>query len=193
MISGNSVPRGDRLPKVLPGFIERPRSGMFLEISHNVNNKYQHTKNNYIIQAITITLVIFTTLLGDYFQPQFLCGVAIYAFVSAVVLTAFHLRGLFNKSNFPWIWVECVNSAIIVLLLFISSTLLAAILTRGCIVTGVNFITLFFSGFCDRVGNFFKVVGYVAVMIYVMDTIDKFVIARAPRAQYVWTTPNMPE
>lgn len=123
--------------------------------------------------AITITLVIFTTLLGDYFQSQFLCGVAIYAFVSAVVLTAFHLRGLFNKSNFPWIWVECVNSAIVALLLLISSTLLIVILTRGCIVTGI--------------------VGYVAVMIYVMDTIDKFMMARTPRARYVWTTPNMPE
>lgn len=38
-----------------------------------------------------------------------------------------------------------------------------------------------------------KIVGYVAVMIYVMDTIDKFMMARTPRARYVWTTPNMPE
>lgn len=136
--------------------------------------------------------MIFTTLLGDYFQSQFLCGVAIYAFVSAVVLTAFHLRGLFNKSNFPWIWVECVNSAIVALLLLISSTLLIVILTRGCIVTGVNTIN-YPLDLVTKSGETLQIVGYVAVMIYVMDTIDKFVMARTPRARYVWTTPNMPE
>ncbi|XP_066245908.1 uncharacterized protein [Euwallacea similis] len=127
-----------------------------------------------ILEAcLNVVLIVFTALLGQTFQPQFLCGCSIYGFLSVVVLVAFHLRGVVEKSEFPWFWVEFINSSLMAMLLLIASSLLAAELTKGCIVTGI--------------------LGFIAVMVYVLDAIEKFNLAKGPRTRYVWSVPNMVE
>ncbi|KAL1494271.1 hypothetical protein ABEB36_009895 [Hypothenemus hampei] len=120
--------------------------------------------------TLTTTLIIFATLLTNTYQAQFLCGLCIYGFVSAVALLALHIRGLVKKSEFPWFWVEFINSGLMTVLLLVASTSVAMVLTKGYIITSI--------------------VGFVAVLIYSLDSIDRFTAARTPRARYVWTVPN---
>ncbi|XP_066137589.1 uncharacterized protein [Euwallacea fornicatus] len=125
-----------------------------------------------ILEAgLNVTLIVFTAFLGQTFKPQFLCGCSIYGFLSVVVLVAFHLRGVVEKSDFPWFWVEFVNSSVLAMLLLIASSLLVATLTKGCIITGI--------------------IGFIAVMVYILDAIEKFNLAKSPRTRYVWSMPNM--
>ncbi|ENN71946.1 hypothetical protein YQE_11380, partial [Dendroctonus ponderosae] len=121
--------------------------------------------------VLHLVLLVSAISLGASIQAQFFCGISIYGFVSSLVLLCLHVRGIIKNSEFPWFWVECVNSALMALLLLTSSSFVVAVLTKGYILTGL---------------------GFIAVMVYTLDAIDKFFLARTPRARIVWTTPNMP-
>ncbi|XP_023014157.2 uncharacterized protein [Leptinotarsa decemlineata] len=98
--------------------------------------------------------------------------VAAFAFLSTGFFLITHLIPRFRSLEIPWHWIECGNAFILTGTYLISASVVILELIGPFVVTGV--------------------LGYIATMAYLLDTIDKFRLAVTPRARYVWTTPNMP-
>ncbi|XP_060517561.1 uncharacterized protein LOC132696633 isoform X2 [Cylas formicarius] len=123
--------------------------------------------------VLNVTIIIFVSLIGYNLKSNLLNWTAVYALTCVVFLLAVHVSGFTKTSEWPWFWIECVNSIILTVLFATTSTIVISDLSKGFIVTGV--------------------VGYAITIVYALDTLDKYNLAKTPRSRYVWTTPNMPE
>ncbi|XP_030767898.1 uncharacterized protein LOC115891549 [Sitophilus oryzae] len=112
-----------------------------------MSNTY-HTGVNYIWSTpgilqiaeglLNIILIVSSTVIDASFRANFLCGIAIFAVLSVIVLLGVNITGVPAKSDVPWFWIQFFCAVNLVLLYSISSTLVIIQLTKGSIITGVR-------------------------------------------------------
>ncbi|XP_076271492.1 uncharacterized protein LOC143203228 isoform X2 [Rhynchophorus ferrugineus] len=123
--------------------------------------------------CISVALIISATVIDGTFRTSFVCGLAIFGLLSAVVLLILNMLGTTKKCDWPWLWIELICSVNMILLYAISSTIVLCEFTKAAIILGI--------------------LGYIALTVYIFDVFEHLKEIRTPRSRYVWTVPNMPE
>ncbi|XP_056648293.1 uncharacterized protein LOC130452839 [Diorhabda sublineata] len=124
-------------------------------------------------QVLNIAVLIGVSVCG--FQTTIiLLGINVfYAICTTTFFLIVRYRSVFKNSTFPWDWIECANCIAVAIMYALGSSIALSEMSKEFIVTAI--------------------IGYIAAMVYALETVDAFKLAATPRARYVWTTPNMPE
>ncbi|XP_049822006.1 uncharacterized protein LOC109602519 isoform X2 [Aethina tumida] len=125
-----------------------------------------------IEQILSATLVCLLLFGGQQTKTYFLFGVAAFSLVLAGILTLIHVFTSLERTFSPLYWIEFGFSLSLGFLFLLASTVVWTLNTQWYIIVSV--------------------IGYGTSVVFFVDTINQFQLAKSPRARYVWSVPNMP-